>query len=330
VRSADTLAQRVAIADELSGAAGRAQDPALSWWAIYSELTVSLELGEIERASAANRREQQVADELGQPTLLWLASAHDATLELLRGDLATGEQLAERAFQLGQDVDALNAALYYGAQLSFVRDGQGRGADIVAMLERSVAAQPGITAWRAGLAHVYCGLGQFDKAATIVQDAARDQFEHIPWDPVRLTALALYAAAAAWSGCREAAATLYDLLEPWQNQLASTDILTYGHTRMYLGELAHTIGRDELAVEHLEFACRFHEDNGLLLWAAESHLWLAQALTRRDDAERTREHAERSLELARKHGYGMIEPRATAVLDGSTTNDRARAKNTNR
>ena len=86
VWSADTLARRVAIADELNGVASREQDPALQWWASYSELIVSLELGEIERASAAIRREQQVADELGQPTLLWLASAHGATLELLRGD----------------------------------------------------------------------------------------------------------------------------------------------------------------------------------------------------------------------------------------------------
>ena len=329
VWSADTLARRVAIADELNSVASRMQDPALQWWASYSELIVSLELGEIERASAAIRREQQVADELGQPALLWLASAHGATLELLRGDLTTGERLAERAFHLGQDVDALNAALYYGTHLSFVRACQGRGAEVVAMLEQSVAAQPGIPAWRAGLAHVYCGLGQFDKAAAIVQDAARDRFEHISWDPVRVTTLVFYAAAAAQSGCGEAAAILYDLLEPWDDQLATTDTLNYGHARLYLGELAHTIGRDELAIEHLEFACRFHEDRGLLLWAAESHVCLAQVLTRRDDAERARDHAERSLELARKHGYGTIEPRAAAVLDGTATGDRSRAKNTN-
>jgi hypothetical protein len=145
---------------------------------------------------------------------------------------------------------------------------------------------------------------------------------------VRLIALALYAGAAAQSGCGEEAAILYDLFEPWENQLASTDILNYGHARMYLGELAHTIGRDELANEHLEFACRFHEDQELLLWAAESHLWLAQAHARRGEAHRTREHAERALELARENGYGVIEPRAAAVLDGTATDDRSRAKNT--
>jgi tetratricopeptide (TPR) repeat protein len=181
------------------------------------------------------------------------------------------------------------------------------------MMEQSVAAHPGIPAWRAGLAHVYGWLGQFDKAAAIVQHAARDRFAHIPWDPVRLTALALYAAAAAQAGCEEAAATLYALLQPWADQLATTEILNYGHTRMYLGELAHTIGRDELAVEHLEFASRFHEDEGLLLWAAKSHLSLSAALARRGGPSAARDHSERALQLARETGSGAIEMRAAAV-----------------
>jgi hypothetical protein len=53
-------------------------------------------------------------------------------------------------------------------------------------------------------------------------------------------------------------------------------------------------------------------------------------LTLRDDAERMREHAGRALELARKHGYGTIKPRAAALLDGTATEYRSRAKNTNR
>jgi hypothetical protein len=56
---------------------------------------------------------------------------------------------------------------------------------------------------------------------------------------------------------------------------------------------------------------------------------LAQVLTLRDDAERMREHAGRALELARKHGYGTIKPRAAALLDGTATEYRSRAKNTN-
>ena len=73
-------------------------------------------------------------------------------VELRRGDLAEAERLAERAAQLGQDGDPVNAALYYGAQLAFIRSYQGRGDEVLPMMEQSVAAYPGIPAWRAGLA----------------------------------------------------------------------------------------------------------------------------------------------------------------------------------
>jgi hypothetical protein len=40
--------------------------------------------------------------------------------------------------------------------------------------------------------------------------------------------------------------------------------------------------------------------------------------------------AERALELAREKGYGATKPKAAAVLDGTATDDRSRAKSTNR
>ena len=71
-----------------------------------------------------------------------------------------------------------------------------------------------------------------------------------------MTALALYADAAAQTGSVAAAEALYELLEPWADQIVYTGVLGYGHATMYLGQLNHTLGRDELAVEHLEFACQ--------------------------------------------------------------------------
>jgi tetratricopeptide (TPR) repeat protein len=187
-------------------------------------------------------------------------------------------------------------------------------------LEGSVANYPGIPAWRAGLAGAYCRIGRLGEATAIIDDAARDRFAHVPHDPVRMSALVLYADAAAHTASVEAAGYLYELLEPWADQVVYTDALGYGHTRLYLGELAHTIGRHDLALEHLEFACRFHEEHGILLWAAESHVWLARALTGRGDtAAAAREHCERALELAREHGYGEIEKRAGALISAEVS-----------
>ncbi len=312
--SADTLKLRVEMADELGRAADQAQDPALQFWAASLRRVASEECGEFDRATDALRREQRLAEELGQPTLRWLTCVHTAMVELRQGNLAEGERLAGQAAQLGHDGDPVNAALYYGAQLAFIRTFQGRGEEVLPMMEQSVAAYPGIPAWRAGLADVYCWTGSFEKGGAIVQEAASDRFEHIPWDAVRTTALALYAAAAAQSGRAEAAPILYELLEPWSDQVVGTDILSYGHVRMYLGELADAAGWPERADEHLDFASRFHDENGMRVWAARSHLAWGNSLARRGDGARGRKHGAQALELARANGYGEIEKRAAALV----------------
>src|SRR6516164_5878276 len=140
------------MAEEITQAAEQAHDPALEVWATHLRRMASEERGEIDRANDALRRELQLAEELGQPTLRWLACVHATEVELRRGNLGEGERLAERAAQLGQDGDPVNAALYYGAQFAFIRVHQGRGDEVLPMMEQSVAAYPGIPAWRAGLA----------------------------------------------------------------------------------------------------------------------------------------------------------------------------------
>jgi hypothetical protein len=76
----------------------------------------------------------------------------------LRGDLVAGERLGERAFQLGQEAGQPDAVFIYGAQIAFVRAYQGRGEEMIAMLEQSVEAYPNVPAWRAALASFLCWL----------------------------------------------------------------------------------------------------------------------------------------------------------------------------
>jgi hypothetical protein len=95
--------------------------------------------------------------------------------------------------------------------------------------------------------------------------------------------------------------------------------LGYGHARLWLGALAHPLGQRELAVEHVDFAVRFHEQHRLLAWAAESHVWLARALALSDDTAAAREHAHRALELAQQNGYRPIEPLAAELLADTET-----------
>jgi class 3 adenylate cyclase len=317
--SAETLELRARLSDEMLEYAAAANDPALQVWAHDIEFHIYTEKGDFVRARTALERQQRIAEELGQPTLKWFATFPSAGYALMRGDLAAAERLAELGFQIGQESGEPDAVLLYGAQLSKLRVCQGRGDEVVGMLEQSVSAYPGIAAWRAGLAWALCWLDRGAEADAIVKEAARDRFEHIAPGRAKLTALALYADAAVQTRNREVASCLYELIEPWSDQFVWNAAVGCGHARTWLGLLAGLLGDDDLADEHLAFACDFHEANDLPLWAARTRLGWAEILCERGEPGRAREHAERSLELSREHGYGVFEARSAAIADSRIT-----------
>jgi hypothetical protein len=312
--SVETLALRAALAAELSECAAATGDPALQFWAHSLQFIAHIEEGDFARAEAALQRGRLIAEELGQPTLRWFDAWQTAGWELTRGNLTEGERLLEQAFQIGQEAGQPDAVLIYGAQLAMTRTYQGRGEEIVAMVEQSAEAFPGVPAFRVGLSTILCWLGRSDEAAPIVEEAAEKRFEHIPPGPAKLTALATLAEAAADTGNVQAASTLYELMQAWADQVAWNGAYGAGHVRMYLGLLAAALGRNELADEHFAFACEFQEANGLIGWAARTHLGWAEALAARGEAERAREHASRTLELSRPLGSILFEARAGALL----------------
>jgi hypothetical protein len=103
-------------------------------------------------------------------------------------------------------------------------------------------------------------------------------------------------------------------MAPWQDQFIWGGALGYGHVRLWLGVAAATMGYDDEADEQFAFACRVHDDNGLRLWSARSHLGWAESLAARGDRVQAQEHATRALELARAHGYGLIEGLAASIV----------------
>jgi class 3 adenylate cyclase len=313
--TAETLELRTALAEELSRHAAAVRDPALQFWAHDIDFHVNTERGEFGRGQAALERVQLIADELGRPTLTWFATWHSAAWELLCGDLARGECLSESAMQTGQDSGEPDALLVYGAQIAYTRTYQGRGEEIIAMLEQGVSLYPAIAAWRALLAQTLCWLDRRAEASVILEDAIADRFRHIPPEPAKLTALASYADAAVQTGAADPASILFGLIEPWADHIVWNSVIGYGHARMWLGLLAAVLGENDDADQLLAFACEFHESNGLSIWAARGHLGWAEALARRGDAADAREHAARALELSREHGYGLFVPRAKALVE---------------
>jgi class 3 adenylate cyclase len=319
IRVPDTLAWRIGLVEELVGCAAEVGDPALGYSAHNSQFNICVEWGDLERAKLALERLQLLAHELDRPTLNWFATFLTAGWELMHGDLVAGERLFESALQIGQEAGQPDAVLVYAAALQQARIYQGRAQEIVEMMEQSVSAYPAIAAWQAGLASMLCNLDRGAEAAKILEQAASHRFEHVAPNSATLTALALYADAAVETGSSGPASILYELIEPFADQVVWNGVIGYGHARMWLGLLAACMGDHEQADQHLAFACDFQETHGLLLWAARAHLGWAQALAGRGDDARAREHAARALELSREHGYGAFEGRSAALVEAQST-----------
>jgi hypothetical protein len=311
----ETLELRRGLAAEFADCAATLGDPAVAFWAQIASLHSFTEHGDLTQARDAAEHTHALADELGQPTLLWFDCFNRAGLELLHGDLAAGERLAEQAFQLGQEAGQPDAVLVYSSEIVCTRSYQGRGHEIIEMLRQGASAYAGVATFRSALAMVLCWLDLHDEARTILEQAARDRFEHIGATTSTLSTLALYADAAFQASDRRAAAILYERLEPYAEHVVWTASIGFGHVRMYLGLLAAALGEHQQADEHLQFACEFHEANDMPLWAARGRLGWAEALAARGDAAAARDHAARALELSQEHGYGAFEPRAAALVE---------------
>jgi AAA ATPase domain len=312
--SPGTLELRSALAAELGALAGELRDPAIEHMAQSNTCDVCVERGELAKAKAAIERIRPIANELGQPALRWLSSYKAAGLELLRGHLAVGERLAEEAYQIGQEQYPGDALQVYGGQLLFIRRAQGRSNELIELQEKAVAEHRGFAIWEAGLAASLSLLDRVGEACSILDGAARDDFEHVGSFLTTLSTLVLYADAAAQTQHAKVAKALYARLEPFSEQTIWMAIMGYGHVRLWLGILAGLLEDHTRADEHLSFACQFHETNDMPLWAARGHLGWAEELAARGDADGAREHASRVLALSREHGYGAFEPRAAALL----------------
>jgi class 3 adenylate cyclase len=314
----DMVAVRAELADDLLASAQAAEDRALEFWANFLLLHVSAETGDFARARVVRDRQQELARALAQPTPLWVAQVGVAAFAVLEGDLVAGERLARQALELGELAGQPDALQIFGEYRALLRTYQGRGDEkLIALSRQAAVAHPRMAVWAASTAQYEAHFGSQDEARALLRDAVETGLERVGWDTLRLVALSFYTDAASRLQARDAAALVHELMAPWHDQFVWSGALGYGHVRLWLGVAAATMGRDAETDEHFAFACRFHDDNGLKLWLARSHLGWAEALVARGERARAQEHACRALELARAHGYGLIEALAAPIADVS-------------
>jgi class 3 adenylate cyclase len=319
VWAADTLETRRRTAEEMTALTEGTDDPLARIWALDRAVHAAAESGAMGDAAETLARLQALTEQLGQPGLRWHATYYAAGLALQRGDLEDANRLSEAATRLGEQAGEPDALLIHICQVFAVKAEQGLAEEIVDPLTQATAANPGIPAFEAATAVALCDLGRHDEAAPRLERAADQRFADVPRDQVFSTALTLWARVAAEVESEEAAAPLYDLIEPWRDRLVWNGATGHGYAESYLGMLAATLGSHERAGEHFAAASRIHQREGLRGWEARNLACWARSLLASGAVENARDHANRALALAREGGYGSSAQQAEELLRVATT-----------
>ena len=185
---------------------------------------------------------RSIAAELGQPTMVWVTTFHEAAEALIHGDHERAEELATAALQLGTDAEQPDAFAIYGAQLANIRAQQGRIEELAPLIVDVAKQNPNVPAYQATLAGIRADSGHHDEASALLRRAAVDDFRSVPVDFVWLDTLCVYARAATVLEDGAVAGQLVTLLHPYRRQIPFQGVNGALPVSCSLGRLLSVIG----------------------------------------------------------------------------------------
>jgi DNA-binding SARP family transcriptional activator/tetratricopeptide (TPR) repeat protein len=313
LRYPSELAQRLedtAVAIEL---AEKLHDPSAVFWAAGHRMRTLVEAGMVVDALQYFDRMVEVSTEVGQPIMRWLVTFSTAQWAFLRGQTAVGEQLAEEAYGLGESIGQPDAFNYYATQLSHARWQQGRLHEIVDLIAEGARQNPGIPSYQGALCRALCQAGRSDEARALLDEANGTHFGDLPKDLLWTYGMVAFAEAAIRLDHSGAAATLYDQLAPFRDQVCFLGTTCEGPVAHYLGGLAAVLGRTEAAAGHFESAARFAERAGSPYFTARTSIEGGRLAARCGDLASARRLLTAGRDLA---DQGQFVAESHRALDG--------------
>jgi hypothetical protein len=293
-------------------------DPMQLYFAAMYRATAAIRANDIAEADRCFAIARGLVDQLRLPPLQWEFTFHMAKRAQLAGDLAEAERLATEAFTIGSESGQPDAETTFGVQLAAVSWMRGTMGDLAPLLEGMIAENPGLPTIRASLAMAYAQAERREDAARILGEFADSNY-YLPQDTAWLNGMTEYADAAICCADPGYAQTLYDVLEPWEDQFSAAGGFTAeGPVCLYLGALATVLERYDDAERHLLHSTDICAHNGMKFYAALTELRRAQLYLARG-LEADMEPARRLLESAKNDaqagGYGAIERAAGDALE---------------
>jgi DNA-binding SARP family transcriptional activator len=309
--------QSLARSSDALAMAERVGDPVLHFWAAAARRIAAAMVGDIDEVDRCLEIGGFLASQLDQPTLTWTQTYATADRALLAGDLEEAENLAAEASRIGTENGEPDAAGVFNAQFLSISSQRGTMGDILPLIERAVAYNPGVPTFMSVLAGAHAEAGRLDDARRVLERFEDLRFE-LPDDMAWVTGMVTYAEAAVECHDPRFAGPLFAQLRPWAGHLSYSDLTTEGPVSHYLGGLATVLGRFEEADGYFAASATFCERVGAKCFGARTELNWARMLLERagpGDCEHARMLLHKAHAISVQNGYGTTVRRAALALE---------------
>ena len=166
-------------------------------------------------------------------------------------------------------------------QMFMLRREQGRLHEVAPIVEMFVQEHSS-SSWKPGLALMYTELGLTDKARTVFEELAVNEFTGIQQDGVWAASITFLVEVCASLGDSDRAEVLYRLLSPYAGYaVVASEWASFGAASRFLGQLAATMGRWQEAESHFDQALAMNARMGAKPWLAHTQFQYAHMLLER-------------------------------------------------
>jgi DNA-binding SARP family transcriptional activator/tetratricopeptide (TPR) repeat protein len=282
----DNLDERKSLAPQIIRRARAADDTELASEGLHWQIANAAESGDFVAMQDAMDSYRQAGSQLRQPLRQYWSTVWSTTLATLRGDFDRAERQVIEARRIGQRLDGLNGnEIQYGAgvQLLLLRRQQGRAGELGPTVDQFASAYPEVPAWRAAVGWIRAAEQDRQGVQEVFGAFSADAFRGIPRDGAWLASMSVLADVCVFLDDAESAGALYALLEPYGDRCAVITLAFgwLGPIAHYLGMLARTSRRYDLACSHLDAACRTNQRLQARPWLARSKWENGRALLAR-------------------------------------------------
>ncbi len=317
----DTLAERLALADEELVLTEQLGEPSLLIRALVNAVMVAFEAGRIDLVDERLDRAVRLTDQISQPLLRWLVMQQRAKRLTMEGRFEEASAAAGEAFELGQAAGQPEAPLVFAGQHFLLCMFQGRHEEMLPLMEDAAGDDTIVPAVLVVQARMMAEAGRVEAARELLEKALAEGIGWLPDDSTRLTIASLIALTAYLLEMPEVARTVVPVLRPYPGHVAADRMNVGGSVAHYLGLASFTIGELEDAERWLSEAIDVHRRMGAVPLMAFTQYDLARTLHERGwagDRPRLTVLAEEARATAEELGMPVLARNAAtlASLDG--------------